>query len=98
MILQVELITVIHPSDLQSHRNIISIKYALGTAVPEVRAEAYFILGRNHHVRQDFLGALPYYVQACKLWPQFALAQFRLAQAICNETKPFMLMKSCVPP
>mmetsp|Transcript_20880 Transcript_20880/g.69076 ORF Transcript_20880/g.69076 Transcript_20880/m.69076 type:complete len:951 (+) Transcript_20880:977-3829(+) len=50
------------------------------TAVPEIQAEAYFILGRNHHVRNEFQGALPFYVQACKLWPHFALAQFRLAQ------------------
>lgn len=56
---------------------------APGTAVPEIRAEAYFILGRNHHMRHDFDGALPYYTQACKLWPQFTLAQYRLAQVKC---------------
>jgi len=50
------------------------------TAVPEVRAEAYFILGRNRHARGDAAGALPYYTQACKLAPKFALALFRLAQ------------------
>ena len=53
---------------------------ALGTAVPEIKAEAYFILGRNHHSKGDMKGALPYYTQACKLWPQFTLAQYRLAQ------------------
>jgi tetratricopeptide (TPR) repeat protein len=48
--------------------------------VPEIQAEAYFILGRNNHARGNIRGALPYYTQACKLWPHFALAQFRLAQ------------------
>ncbi len=52
--------------------------------MPEIQAEAYFILGRNHHVRNEFQGALPFYVQACKLWPHFALAQFRLAQVLLN--------------
>mmetsp|Transcript_24011 Transcript_24011/g.72320 ORF Transcript_24011/g.72320 Transcript_24011/m.72320 type:complete len:300 (+) Transcript_24011:635-1534(+) len=51
------------------------------TVVPEIQAEAYFVLGRNSHVRGDMEGALPYYTQACRLWPGFALAQFRLAQA-----------------
>jgi RNA polymerase-associated protein CTR9 len=50
------------------------------TTVPEIQAEAYFILGRNNHVSGNIEGALPYYTQACKLWPSFALAQFRLAQ------------------
>ena len=52
----------------------------IGTVVPEIQAEAYFILGRNNHARGNIRGALPYYTQACKLWPHFALAQFRLAQ------------------
>lgn len=50
------------------------------TMVPEVRAEAYFILGRNSHARGDLENALPFYTQACRLWPTFPLAQFRLAQ------------------
>mmetsp|Transcript_22088 Transcript_22088/g.66296 ORF Transcript_22088/g.66296 Transcript_22088/m.66296 type:complete len:1116 (+) Transcript_22088:268-3615(+) len=50
------------------------------TTVPEIQAEAYFILGRNSHASGNMEGALPYYTQACKLWPSFALAQFRLAQ------------------
>lgn len=49
--------------------------------VPEIQAEAYFILGRNSHARGNIQSALPYYTQACNLWPRFALAQFRLAQA-----------------
>ena len=52
-----------------------------GTAVPEIRAEAYYILGRSHHANGNMKAALPYYSQACKLWPSFALAQYRLAQA-----------------
>lgn len=50
------------------------------TMVPEIQAEAYFILGRNSHARGNIQSALPYYTQACNLWPRFALAQFRLAQ------------------
>ena len=55
-----------------------------GTAVPEIRAEAYFILGRNRHTRGDAKAALPYYAHACKLWPHFALAQYRLAQVMLS--------------
>lgn len=51
-----------------------------GTSVPETRAEAYYILGRNRHVHCDALGAMPFYAHACHLAPRFALAHFRLAQ------------------
>ena len=53
-----------------------------GTTVPEIQAEAYFILGRSHHASGNMKVAMPYYTQACKLSPSFALAQYRLAQVV----------------
>ena len=56
--------------------------------VPEIQAEAYFILGRNSHAHGNVDDALPYYTQACKIWPRFALAQFRLAQVFITVSVP----------
>ena len=50
------------------------------TDVDAMRAESYFILGRLEHARGENEKALQYYAEACRLWPDFALAQFRLAQ------------------
>mmetsp|Transcript_29288 Transcript_29288/g.89636 ORF Transcript_29288/g.89636 Transcript_29288/m.89636 type:complete len:233 (-) Transcript_29288:1962-2660(-) len=50
------------------------------TSLPDARGEAYVILGRNYHADFNIVGALPYFVQACRLSPDSPLAHFCLAQ------------------
>lgn len=57
------------------------------TEVPEIRAESCFIQGRVHHAQGRFPDARYYYNEACKFWPQFALAQYGLAQMLVHEGK-----------
>ena len=55
------------------------------TAVQEIQAESLLLLGRVHHVKNDFDQARKYYERACKLAPDLSPARFGLAQTLIWE-------------
>ncbi|CAM9129407.1 unnamed protein product, partial [Choristocarpus tenellus] len=52
------------------------------TSTAEIKAESCYLRARVYHAKGKFSEAKVKYVEACKLWPRFALAQYGMAQML----------------
>ncbi|CAM9276754.1 unnamed protein product, partial [Hapterophycus canaliculatus] len=55
------------------------------TTAPEIKAESCYLKARVHHAMGNLGEAKLLYNEACHLWPQFAPAQYGMAQMLVNE-------------
>ncbi|CAM9649113.1 unnamed protein product, partial [Phaeothamnion confervicola] len=70
--------------DLRRVRELANRAYQT-TEIAAVKAESVYLMGRVHHLLRAFSDAKVCYLEACRLWPALAPAQFGHAQMLVRD-------------